>query len=84
MTAVSRTVPGLDSAPTAHPELVAWVREVAELTIPDKVVWVDGSDAEWERLTSLLVDAGTMVKLDKKPNSYWAASDPADVARFYA
>ncbi|MGH3438215.1 MAG: phosphoenolpyruvate carboxykinase (GTP), partial [Sciscionella sp.] len=42
---------------------------------------VDGSDAEWERLTSLLVDAGTMVKLDKKPNSYWAASDPADVAR---
>lgn len=77
------TVPGIDSAPTAGAALLSWVREVAELTGPDRVVWCDGSDAEWDRVTSRLVAAGTFVKLDeaKKPNSFWAASDPDDVAR---
>ncbi len=34
-------------------------------------------------MTTQLVEAGTFVKLDesKKPNSFWAASDPDDVAR---
>src|SRR3954462_9196166 len=54
---------------------------MAELTTPDRVVWVDGGDEEWERLTQKLVDAGTFVRLDKKPNSFWCASDPSDVAR---
>jgi phosphoenolpyruvate carboxykinase (GTP) len=46
-------------------------------------VWCDGSDAEWDRLTSELVEAGTFVRLNasKKPNSFWCASDPTDVAR---
>lgn len=48
---------------------------------PDKIVWCDGSKDEWDRLTSELVEAGTFVALDKKPNSFWAASDPTDVAR---
>ena len=81
----SATIPGLDpdSAPTSHAELLAWVREVAELTEPERVVWSDGSDDEWDRLTAQLVAAGTMTKLDekKKPNSFLANSDPADVAR---
>ncbi len=74
---------GLEAAPTSHPRLLAWVREVAELTTPDQVVWCDGSDAEWQRLTDELVDAGTLVRLDaeRKPNSFWARTDPADVAR---
>jgi phosphoenolpyruvate carboxykinase (GTP) len=75
------TIPGLDSAPTTHQRLLAWVHEVAELTTPDRVVWVDGSDEEWERLTGKLVEAGTFTPLKKKPNSFWAASDPSDVAR---
>jgi phosphoenolpyruvate carboxykinase (GTP) len=57
------------------------VREVADLTTPDRVVWVDGSDEEWTRLTDELVEAGTFTRLAKKPNSFWAASDPDDVAR---
>ncbi|MCX2963704.1 phosphoenolpyruvate carboxykinase (GTP) [Gordonia sp. NPDC062954] len=81
----SATIPGLDpkTAPTKHAGLLAWVAEVAELTQPERVVWSDGSDAEWERLTGQLVEAGTLVKLneDKKPNSFLAQSDPADVAR---
>ena len=83
MTTTTRPVPGLDEPPTRNARLVAWVREVAELTQPDRVVWADGSDEEWQRLTQLLVDAGTFVKLDetKRPNSFYAASDPSDVAR---
>ncbi len=77
----SATVPGLDETPTANTPLLSWVREVAELTTPDRVVWVDGSDEEWEHMTTALVDAGTFVRLEKKPNSFWAASDPDDVAR---
>lgn len=81
----SATIPGLDpnSAPTKHAALLAWVAEVAELTQPDAVVWSDGSDAEWNRLTDDLVKAGTLHKLneEKKPNSFLANSDPADVAR---
>jgi phosphoenolpyruvate carboxykinase (GTP) len=76
-------VPGIDDAPTENARLLSWVREVAELTCPERVVWCDGSDAEWDRVTTRLVEAGTFVKLDekKKPNSFWAASDPDDVAR---
>ncbi|MEO6089561.1 MAG: phosphoenolpyruvate carboxykinase, partial [Umezawaea sp.] len=79
MTAV--TIPGLDKAPTNHAGLLSWVREVADLTCPDEVVWADGTEAEWTRLTGKLVDAGTFVPLKKKQNSFWAASDPTDVAR---
>lgn len=77
------TIPGLDNAPTKHAGLLAWVREIAELTQPDRVVFADGSDEEFARVSQQLVDAGTFVRLnpDKHPNSFLALSDPSDVAR---
>ena len=69
------------TAPTDHDEILAWIAEVAELTAPDRIVFCDGSRAEWDRLTGLLVDKGTFVPLTAKPNSFWCASDPEDVAR---
>jgi len=79
-------IPGLDASPTRHARLTEWVREVAELTQPDRVVWCDGSDAEYDRLCAELVDKGTFVRLDerKRPHSFYAASDPSDVARVEA
>jgi len=80
----SRATRGPDEpAPTSHARLAAWVAEVAALTQPDRVHWCDGSDEEWSRLTDALVEVGTLVRLDpaKKPNSFWCASDPTDVAR---
>jgi phosphoenolpyruvate carboxykinase (GTP) len=77
------TIPGLDTAPTTHAGLLGWVRETAELTEPDRIEWVDGSPDEWSRITDLLVANGTFVRLNdaEKPNSFWCASDPNDVAR---
>jgi phosphoenolpyruvate carboxykinase (GTP) len=79
----SATIPGLDTAPTKHAGLLAWVQEVAELTQPDQVMFADGSDEENARLCAQLEAAGTFRKLEekKKPNSYLALSDPSDVAR---
>ncbi|MFM7462527.1 MAG: phosphoenolpyruvate carboxykinase (GTP), partial [Actinomycetota bacterium] len=64
-----------------HKDLSQWVQEVALLTNPDGIYIVDGSDPEWEAITSALVEAGTFRRLKKKPNSFWCASDPTDVAR---
>ena len=82
MTTAAR-IPGLDAAPTSHPKLIAWVREIAELTQPAEVYWCDGSTEEYNHLAQLLIDKGTFVRLneDKRPGSYYAASDPNDVAR---
>ena len=70
-------------APHRQQKLVAWVEEVASLTTPDHVDWCDGSAEEYDRLCQLLVDSGTFTALSeaKRPNSYWARSDPGDVAR---
>ncbi|MBV9165163.1 MAG: phosphoenolpyruvate carboxykinase (GTP) [Solirubrobacterales bacterium] len=68
---------------TSHKRLRRWVEEAAGLTQPDEIHWCDGSAEEYEWLAQTLVDAGTFEKLSeaKRPNSYLARSDPADVAR---
>jgi phosphoenolpyruvate carboxykinase (GTP) len=70
-------------ATTEHARLQAWVAQVAQLTTPESIYWCDGSDAEYEELAQTLLDAGTFERLseEKRPNSFLARSDPADVAR---
>jgi phosphoenolpyruvate carboxykinase (GTP) len=72
-----------DQAHTSLEELTKWVRDIALLTKPDHVVWCDGSPEEWDQLTSLLVENGTFTRLNPalRPNSFYCASDPGDVAR---
>jgi phosphoenolpyruvate carboxykinase (GTP) len=70
-------------ASTDNVRLQAWVAEVAELTRPDAIHWCDGSAEEADQLAQTLLDAGTFERLseEKRPGSYLARSDPADVAR---
>jgi len=69
--------------PTRHARLVAWVARIAGLTQAARVEWCDGSEAEWTRLTDLLVERGTLTRLDQtlRPDSFLARSAPSDVAR---
>ncbi len=68
---------------TKHSKLASWVNEAAALCQPDRVVWCDGSPAEYQSMLRLMVQAGTAQWLDEKrrPNSIFVRSDPADVAR---
>ncbi len=73
-----------EAAPANTPDaVVEWVTKIADLTKPEKVEFVDGSDAEWTRLTDEMVESGMFTRLndEKRPNSFLARSLPSDVAR---
>jgi phosphoenolpyruvate carboxykinase (GTP) len=63
--------------------LQRWVDEVAALTQPDSIHWVDGSRAENDAMLRTLVEEGKLIKLNPewRPGSYLARSHPGDVAR---
>ena len=71
------------AATTSNTRLKQWVNDWAQILEPESIYWCDGSGEEYDSLCQSLVDAGTFTKLDeaKRPNSYWAHSDPGDVAR---
>jgi phosphoenolpyruvate carboxykinase (GTP) len=68
---------------TSNTKLNAWVTQWAEILQPRDIYWCDGSQDEYNKLCDELVKSGTFTKLDdaKRPNSFWAHSDPGDVAR---
>src|ERR1017187_1208015 len=75
--------PSAVAPPTTNKHLIRWVEKMADLTQPAAIHWVDGSQAEYERLCDHLVEAGTFYPLDEKkwPGCFYARSTPNDVAR---
>ncbi len=71
------------SGHSGNHKLNQWVDDWAAILQPDDIYWCDGSSDEYDQLCASLVAAGTFTTLDpdKRPNSYWAHSDPGDVAR---
>ena len=68
---------------TNHERLQGWVQEMAELCRPERIVWCDGSDQEYQQMLRFMVQSGSATRLDERirPNSIFVRSDPADVAR---
>jgi phosphoenolpyruvate carboxykinase (GTP) len=68
---------------TKNAKLLAWIDEMVTLAEPDSVYWCDGSKDEYDRLSALMVEAGTLIPLnpEKRPGCFLARSDPNDVAR---
>ncbi|MCS4490150.1 phosphoenolpyruvate carboxykinase (GTP) [Corynebacterium sp. ES2794-CONJ1] len=78
------TISGLSGeAPTTNEKLLEWIAAHEKIFQPDRVVFADGSQEEWDRMSEELVEAGTLIRLneDKRPNSFLARSNPSDVAR---
>ncbi len=69
--------------PTTNKHLIRWVEKMADLCLPERIQWVNGSQAEYDELCEKLVQAGTFTRLNQElwPGCYYARSSPNDVAR---
>src|SRR3954465_746442 len=81
MATISQTNPTIPLTKNEH--LLRWVEKMAELTKPDRIHWVDGSQEENDQLCAEMVASGTLIKLNQElwPGCYYARSDASDVAR---
>ncbi|HEX6881282.1 MAG TPA: phosphoenolpyruvate carboxykinase (GTP) [Terriglobales bacterium] len=83
MASVTEVAPIIVNAPIRHQKLIQWVEEVAQLCKPESVYWCNGSDTEYQEMLRLMIHAGTAIPMNpqKRPNSIFVRSTPADVAR---
>jgi phosphoenolpyruvate carboxykinase (GTP) len=82
-TATTNYARDISQALSSNKHLLRWVEKMAELTKPDSIHWVDGSEEENEKLCAQMVGSGTFIKLNQElwPGCYYARSDASDVAR---
>ncbi len=70
-------------AVSQHQQLIEWVNEMARMCQPDRIVWIDGSEDEKERLTQEALSIGELIPLDqeKLPGCVYHRTATNDVAR---
>ena len=73
----------LNNAPTSNKSILDWLEDKLALVNPDKVVWIDGSDAQIEALRAEACATGEMIKLNQEllPDCYLHRTAVNDVAR---
>ncbi|MBM4311030.1 MAG: phosphoenolpyruvate carboxykinase (GTP) [Deltaproteobacteria bacterium] len=69
--------------PTKNAALKVWVIEMAEMCQPDRIVWIDGSEGEKDRLVSEALGTGELIELNqaKWSGCYYHRTAVNDVAR---
>ena len=79
---VQKTIERNPASPlSTNVHLLNWVEKMANLTKPDAIHWVDGSQEEDDTLKAEMVASGTFIKLNEElwPGCYYARSDASDV-----
>ena len=68
---------------TKNIHVTKWIDEMAAMTQPDKIVWIDGSEAQAEELRKEACSTGELIKLNEEllPNCYLHRTALNDVAR---
>ena len=68
---------------TKNVHVLDWIKEMADMTQPDRIVWIDGSEEQTEALRKEAVSTGELIKLNPEllPNCYLHRTAVNDVAR---
>ena len=68
---------------TKNKVVLDWINEMAEMTKPESIVWIDGSEEQLEALRAEACATGEMIKLnqEKLPGCYYHRTAENDVAR---
>ena len=68
---------------TNNKKVLAWIDEMAKMTKPSEIVWIDGSEEQAEKLRAEACSTGELIKLNEEllPNCYLHRTAVNDVAR---